>query len=166
MIAQSDNTATLMLMRWIGGADPVNAWLQRHGLKQTRLISQYPISAELEKDEARIEELKKDVARWGMGVSTPNQMRELMGMIVDGRAGPAAVTVEMWRILMHQYFDEGIGSQIPPWVSAAASKSGRGARTRPCGLRVFAGDSRPFGRTAVRRCVEPTPVATAPGMGW
>jgi len=35
----------------------------------------------------------------------------------------------MWRILTHQYFDGGIGSQIPPWVSVA-SKSGRSPRTR------------------------------------
>jgi len=37
MIAQSDNTATMMTMRLIGGANPVNEWLQNHGLKKTRL---------------------------------------------------------------------------------------------------------------------------------
>jgi beta-lactamase class A len=129
MIAHSDNTATLMLLRWIGGTDPVNDWLQRRGLGKTRLTVQYPISPELERNEAKLEELKRDVAKWGMGVSTPNEMRQLMEMIVDGRAGSPAAADEMWRILTHQYFDGGIGSQIPPGVSVA-SKSGRGARTR------------------------------------
>jgi len=129
MIVQSDNTATLMIMRWIGGANPVNEWLQGHGLKKTRLIVQYPISDAQGKNEAWIAELKADIAKWGMGVSTPNEMRELMEMIADGRAGSPAAVDEMWRILTHQYFDGGIGSQIPPWISVA-SKSGRGARTR------------------------------------
>jgi beta-lactamase class A len=129
MIAQSDNTATMMTMRWIGGAKPVNEWLQSHGLKKTRLIVQYPISDEQGKNEHWIAELKADIAKWGMGVSTPNEMRELMEMIADGRAGSPAAVDEMWRILTHQYFDGGIGSQIPPWISVA-SKSGRSPRTR------------------------------------
>jgi beta-lactamase class A len=129
MIAVSDNTATLMLMRWIGGAGPVNAWLQRHGLKKTRLIAQYPVPDELANNAAKVEELKSEFARWGMGVSTPNEMRELMEMIVDGRAGSAAAVDEMWRVLTHQYKDSGIATQIPPWISVAA-KSGRGPRSR------------------------------------
>jgi beta-lactamase class A len=129
MITHSDNTASLMLMRWIGGADPINDWLRRHGLNKTRLIVQYPVSKELEANEARVEELKRDIARWGMGVSTPSEMGRLMEMIVDGRAGSPAATDEMWRILTHQYFDGGIASQTPPWVSVA-SKSGRAQRSR------------------------------------
>jgi beta-lactamase class A len=129
MIAQSDNTATLMLMRWIGGADPVNDWLRRRGLNKTRLIVQYPISKELEADAAKIAELSRDIGKWGMGVSTPNEMRQLMETVIDGQAGSPAAVDEMYRILTHQYFDAGIGSQIPPWVSVA-SKSGRGPRTR------------------------------------
>ena len=129
MIAVSDNTATLMLMRWIGGADPVNDWLQRHGLKKTRLIVQYPVSEELAKNSQKIEELQRDIAKWGMGVSTPNEMRQLMEMIVDGQAGSPAAVDEMWRVLTHQYKDAGIASGLPPWISVA-SKSGKGSGTR------------------------------------
>jgi beta-lactamase class A len=57
MIALSDNTATLMMLRWIGGTDVVNDWLNRHGLKTTRLIQPWPISAELERDEAAIKKI-------------------------------------------------------------------------------------------------------------
>jgi beta-lactamase class A len=57
MIAVSDNTATLMIMRWMGGTDVINDWLDRHGLKTTRLITPWPITKELERDEAAIQKI-------------------------------------------------------------------------------------------------------------
>ena len=45
-------------------------------------------------------------------------------MILEGKAGTAAASDEMHRVLNHQYKDEGIASQIPPWI-VVASKSGR-----------------------------------------
>jgi hypothetical protein len=51
-------------------------------------------------------------------------MRALMEMVLEGKAGTAAATDEMHRVLNHQYHDQGIASQIPPWV-VVASKSGR-----------------------------------------
>jgi|SRR5262245_4635514 len=129
MIAVSDNTATLMIMRWIGGTDVVNNWLDRHGLKATRLIYPWPITKELEQDEAAIQKITELTKKWGMGVSTPNEMRRLMEMIVSGKAGTPAASDEMHRVLNHQYFDEGIASQVPPWV-VVASKGGRGQNSQ------------------------------------
>ena len=126
MIAVSDNTATLMLLRWIGGTDVVNQWLDRHGLKTTRLLVPYPMSEELKRNEAALLKLAEQVKQWGMGVTTPNEMRRLMEMILEGKAGTAAASDEMHRVLNHQYKDEGIASQIPPWI-VVASKSGRSA---------------------------------------
>lgn len=123
MITVSDNTATLMLMRWVGGTDVVNDWLDRHGLKTTRLIVQWPMSEKLKGDEAALQKYAESVKKWGMGVSTPNEMRTLMEMIVSGKAGTPASSDEMHRLLNHQYHDSGIASQIPPWV-VVASKSG------------------------------------------
>jgi beta-lactamase class A len=123
MIAVSDNTATLMLIRWVGGTDAVNDWLNRHGLKITRLIVQWPMTEELKTDEAALQKYAESFNKWGMGVSTPNEMRTLMEMIVSGRAGTPASSDEMHRLLNHQYKDSGIASQIPPWV-VVASKSG------------------------------------------
>jgi len=123
MITVSDNTATLMLMRWVGGTDVVNDWLDRHGLKTTRLIVQWPMSEKLKGDEAALQKYAESFKKWGMGVSTPNEMRTLMEMIVSGKAGTPASSDEMHRLLNHQYKDEGIASQIPPWV-VVASKSG------------------------------------------
>jgi beta-lactamase class A len=113
MITVSDNTATAMMIRWLG-AMTVNAWLESHGLKTTRLLSQLPDSET---------ELRKQAEQWGLGVTTPNEMRTLMEMIGDGRAGTAAACDEMHRILNHQYFDDLIAGQIPARV-AVASKSG------------------------------------------
>ncbi|HEY6402993.1 MAG TPA: serine hydrolase [Blastocatellia bacterium] len=123
MITVSDNTATLMLMRWIGGTDVVNDWLDRHGLKTTRLLYQWPLSEKLKGDEAALQKYAESVKKWGMGVSTPNEMRTLMEMIVSGKAGTPASSDEMHRLLNHQFHDSGIASQIPPLV-VVASKSG------------------------------------------
>lgn len=113
MITVSDNTATAMMVRWLGAME-VNRWLDAHGLTKTRLLSQLPESET---------ELRKLADQWGLGVTTPNEMRTLMEMVGDGSAGTPAACDEMHRILNHQYFDEGIPSQIPPWV-CVASKSG------------------------------------------
>jgi beta-lactamase class A len=113
MITVSDNTATAMLIRWLTAMD-VNRWLESHGLKSTRLLSQLP------EGETALRELSKT---WGLGVTTPNEMRTLMEMTVEGRAGTPAATDEMHRLLNHQYFDDGIAGQVPPDV-CVGSKSG------------------------------------------
>jgi beta-lactamase class A len=129
MIAVSDNTATLMVMRWIGDTEVVNLWLDRHGLKTTRLLSYHPLSEVWKRDEAETRKIIEPLKQWGMGVTTPNEMRMLMEMILEGKAGNAATSDEMHRLLNHQYKDEGIASQIPPWV-VVASKSGRSSRSQ------------------------------------
>lgn len=113
MITVSDNTATAMMIRWLG-AMTVNGWLDRHGLKDTRLLSQLPMEQT---------DLRKLADKWGLGVTTPREMVELMEQIADGRAGSPTVCDEMHRILTHQYFNDLIAKQCPPWVSVA-SKSG------------------------------------------
>jgi beta-lactamase class A len=129
MITVSDNTATLMLMRWVGGTDVVNDWLDRHGLKITRILIQHPMGEKLKGDEAALQKYAESVTKWGMGVSTPKEMRTLMEMIVGGKAGTPASSDEMHRLLNHQFKDEGIASQIPPWV-VVASKSGKYDRSQ------------------------------------
>jgi beta-lactamase class A len=119
MITISDNTATAMMIKWLGAME-VNGWLDRHGLKTTHLLSQLPESET---------ELKKLNELHGLGVTTPNEMRSLVEMVGDGRAGTPAGCDEMHRILSHQYFDGGLPSEIPPWV-CVASKSGAVDRSR------------------------------------
>src|SRR5207249_990153 len=77
MITISDNSATVMLTRWLGVME-INGWLERHSLKNTRLLIQLPQSET---------ELRMLNEKWGLGVTTPGEMRELMEMVGDGRAG-------------------------------------------------------------------------------
>src|SRR5438094_461529 len=113
MITISDNTATAMMVKWLGAME-INGWLDRHGLGKTRILIKLPESETA---------LKKLGEEWGLGVTTPNEMRSLMEMIGDGRAGTPAACDEMHRILNHQYFDNLIPSEIPPSI-AVANKSG------------------------------------------
>jgi beta-lactamase class A len=119
MITVSDNTATAMMIRWLGAME-INSWLERKGFTQTRLLSQLP---------AEQIELKKLGDRWGLGVTTPHEMVQLLELISDGKAASPWACDEMRRILTHQYFNDLVGKQCPPWISVA-SKSGAVNRSR------------------------------------
>ena len=88
----------------------------------------HPLSEVWKRDEAETSKIIESIKQWGMGVTTPNEMRMLMEMILEGKAGTAAASDEMHRVLNHQYHDQGIAGQIPPWV-VVASKSGRSAHS-------------------------------------
>lgn len=114
MITVSDNTATNMLVEWTGGLESVNGWLAQHGFETTRMnatVGSRHIASRQLRD------------KWGLGVTTPDEMRRLMEMIATGRAGVTSTTDEMLRLLGHQYFDDLIASQVPPMVWIG-SKSG------------------------------------------
>jgi len=119
MITVSDNTATAMLARRLGTVE-VNRYLERLGLKQTRLLMLHP------PDDLELKALRE---RWGMGMCTPNEMVELLDAIRTGRAGSPAACDRMLRILSHQFYDDLIASSGPPWV-VAATKSGAIERSR------------------------------------
>lgn len=114
MITVSDNVATNMVIDWLGGFDPINMWLTDHGFKVTRSLTYIGGGTKWN------EELAK---QWGIGVTTPHEMRHLMEMIRFNQAGTPANCDRMMRLLTHQYFDEDIASQIPPYVHIG-SKSG------------------------------------------
>jgi beta-lactamase class A len=114
MITASDNTATNMLVEWLGGLEPVNEWLAAKGFKTLRMTA--TIGGKL----VMSPEMRE---KWGIGVTTPNEMRRLMEMIRMGEAGSTSATDEMMRLLGHQYFDGLIASEVPPWVWVG-SKSG------------------------------------------
>lgn len=119
MITVSDNTATVMLARRLGTVE-VNRYLERLGLKQTRLLMLHP------PDDMELKALRD---RWGMGMCTPNEMVELLDAIRTGKAGTPAACDRMLRILSHQFYDDLIGGSVPPWV-VAATKSGAIERSR------------------------------------
>ena len=123
MITASDNTATRMVLKAIGSDKAINDWLIKNNLRNTRLNVPYPVSEDVLKDETAKGKLLEQYNQWGLGVSTPNEMRLLLEMIAEGKAVTVAASDEIHRILNHQYFDDGIAGQIPPSV-VVASKSG------------------------------------------
>src|SRR5262249_34182283 len=127
MITVSDNSAASMVGQWLG-TPAINDWLDRHGLKRTRLLIPWPVSGTLDQDATRRSRLWEPVRKWGMGGTTPNEMGSPLETIAQGRAGPPAACARMLRILNHQYYDDRIASQIPPWV-CVASKHGTQERS-------------------------------------
>lgn len=113
MITVSDNIATNMVVEWVG-IDTINNWLISHGFKTTRMLA--TIGGRISWNN----ELRR---KWGIGITTPNEMRRLLSMIRKGEAGTTSGTDEMMRLMGHQYFDGDIAAGVPPytWVG---SKSG------------------------------------------
>jgi beta-lactamase class A len=109
MITLSDNTATINLRDRVGMAN-VNRWLADHGFVQTKLLNG------LETDTLGLRPLQQV---YGLGMTTPHEMGRLLEMIRDGRAGSAASCDRMLRLLTHQYWDDDIGSYIPPEIQIA-----------------------------------------------
>ena len=137
MMTVSDNTATNMLTEWLGGPAAVNEWLASKGLARTRLnstVGGYQVWDQPLR------------AKWGMGVTTPNEMRRLMEMIHDGTAvASTTATEEMMRVLGRQYFDDLVGEQVPPtvWVGSKsgavnASRSDTALVASPAGMLAMA----------------------------
>lgn len=119
MITVSDNTATIMLARRLGTVE-VNRYLERLGLRSTKLLALHP------PDDMELKALRD---RWGMGMCTPNEMVQLLDAIRTYRAASPAACERMLRIMSHQYYDDLIGSSVPPWV-VACLKSGAISRSR------------------------------------
>lgn len=114
MITASDNVATNMLVEWLGGLQPVNDWLTTHGFTDTHMFSTVG---------GKIVWSKEGREKWGLGVTTPNEMKRLLEMLRRGEAGTTSATDEMLRLMGHQYFDSDIPAEVPPWVWVG-SKSG------------------------------------------
>lgn len=116
MITTSDNTAALWLQHLAGTGTAINAWLDAHGFRATRVNSRTPGR-------------EADRERLGWGQTTPREMAELLVLIREGRAVSRAASEEMYRHLTRVYWTGEALSQLPPWVQAA-SKQGTVNRSR------------------------------------
>ncbi len=93
MITMSDNTATNMLIDKLG-VGAVNARMRRIGLKETTLYKKVFKPA--------TEPLTEEQKRWGLGVTTPNEMLALMEKIYRKEVVDAAACDDMIAILKEQ----------------------------------------------------------------
>ena len=107
MIHASDNVATNLVIDFVGGFEPINRWLINHGFQVTRSLTYIGGGTKWDPDLAK---------EWGIGVTTPREMRRLLEMIRLNEAGTPAACDEMMRVLSHQYWDADIPSQVPPYV--------------------------------------------------
>jgi beta-lactamase class A len=116
MLTISDNHASLWLQALVGGGAAVNAWLDGHGFRHTRVNSRTP-----GREQAR--------SVYGWGQTTPREIAEALVMIREGRAVNPRASEEMYRMLTKSYWDQEALSQIPPTIQVA-SKQGFVDRSR------------------------------------
>lgn len=131
MITVSDNTATIVTRDWLGGEN-VNARMAKLGLPNTKILGNLP------KDQTELQRLRR---MFGMGMTTPQEMVRLFKLIHLRKAASPAACDKMLRILGHQYWDDFIGSSVPPEVKFC-SKSGAITRSRSDVAIVYA--ARPY----------------------
>lgn len=123
MIVVSDNTATNLVLDRIS-ADAVNDFLDTLGLKQTRALRKVrgdgtDLKAPSGWSRAGLLEENR---RFGLGVSTPREMVELLALLDRGRVVSPEDSREMLAILERQQYKDGIGRRLAEF--RVASKSG------------------------------------------
>ncbi|MCC7154893.1 MAG: serine hydrolase [Bryobacterales bacterium] len=123
MIVVSDNTATNLILDRIS-ADAVNAEMDRYGLSRTRSLRKVRGDGNVLKAPSGWSKagLLEENKRFGLGVSTPREMVELLDRIANGKAVSAAASKEMIEVLKRQQYKDGIGRRLSG--VEVASKSG------------------------------------------
>lgn len=109
MITNSDNTTAVWCERLAGGGPAINAWLDAHGFKDTRLNNRTPGR-------------EANRAIYGWGQTTPREMARLVTMIRNGEVINPDVSQNMYRLMTHIFYDEYALSAIPPYVQAASKQ--------------------------------------------
>ena len=111
MIVLSDNTATNMLVDYLG-ADEVTARMRALGLAQTTLYRKaYTLDTEAS-------------VPFGFGMTTPEEMVDLLRMLVHGEAGSPGASAEVIRFLEAQALRDGIPRGLPVGWSYAGKTGG------------------------------------------
>jgi beta-lactamase class A len=123
MIVVSDNTATNLVLDRIT-ADAVNDFLDTLGLRQTRALRKVRgdgANLKAPSGWSRAGQLEEN-RRFGLGVSTPREMVELLALLDQGKAVSPEDSREMLAILERQQYKDGIGRKLSEYK--VASKSG------------------------------------------
>jgi beta-lactamase class A len=125
MIALSDNTATNLLIDKVG-IRAVGARMDSLGLPRTKLHSKvFDRASSIAPDSS---------ARWGLGVTTPNEMARLFAMIHRGEAVSPEASKEMLRMLRAQFYGEGIPRYLPPGTTVAHKTGSINEARHDCGI--------------------------------
>lgn len=122
MIAQSDNTGTNLVIDKLG-IRTVNNYVDSLGFAHTRLWAKVfqRAATTINPDSS---------AKYGLGVTTPNEMAKLLGMIYKGEAVTPEASKQMVEMLQHQAWG---ANEIPRYLPAGvkvAHKTGSDDDTR------------------------------------
>jgi beta-lactamase class A len=112
MIIVSDNTATEVLYRMVGGPDAVNARMQALGLTATRAINVPSKWFPALRAAPTTEQFYRD-GKWPFGLSTPREMARLLEMMARGTLVDKPSSDLMLRIMRGQLYR----TRIPRYVT-------------------------------------------------
>jgi beta-lactamase class A len=110
MLTVSDNTATIVLRKWLT-PDAINQNNASLGLTHTKVLwDDFPATDPTDR-------ALRD--KFGLGVTTPNEMNSLFEKIYREKAGSPAACEKLMRILHHQYWDDLSGVTVPVGIATA-----------------------------------------------
>ena len=112
MIIVSDNTATEVLYRMVGGPDAVNARMQKLGLEKTRAMNVPSKWFPLLRSAPTTEQFYRD-GKYPFGLSTPREMGRLLEMMERGTLVDKESSELMLRIMRGQLYR----TRIPRYVT-------------------------------------------------
>ena len=100
MESLSDNTASVWCEDLAGGGAAINAWMEAHGYRVTRVNS-------------RVAGRESDYKQYGWGQTTPREMAEMLVAIRERRAVSPAADEHLDRMLGRAYWDGEALSSVP-----------------------------------------------------
>ena len=100
MESLSDNTASVWCEDLAGGGATINAWMEAHGYRITRVNS-------------RVAGRESDYKQYGWGQTTPREMAEMLVAIRERRAVSPAADEHLDRMLGRAYWDGEALSSVP-----------------------------------------------------
>jgi beta-lactamase class A len=110
MLTVSDNTATIVLRKWLT-PEAVNKTTASLGLSHTKVLwDHFPDS---DPEDRGLRE------KYGLGVTTPNEMNLLFEKLYRRQAASPAACEKILRILGHQYWDGEAGVSVPVGIATA-----------------------------------------------
>jgi len=115
MIIVSDNTATEVLYRMVGGPDAVNARMQKLGLEKTRAMNVPSKWFPMLRSAPTTEQFYRD-GKYPFGLSTPREMGRLLEMMERGTLVDKESSDLMLRIMRGQLYR----TRIPRYVTGYA----------------------------------------------
>ncbi len=112
MIIVSDNTATDLMFRQVGGIEPVNALMQSYGLIQTRATGEAKVWFEALRAAPSTADFHRE-GKHPFGLSSPRDMGRLLERIKTGEAVSKAASEEMLAIMRGQVYR----TRLPKYVT-------------------------------------------------